>query len=522
LKDTWDFDASKVFCSTLEDLKISSLVVQYLQLPMEMKITAKFSRLILYKGGNGSIHSLDSACYVEGKFGTAVLQVPVEGGHEGGKLSVDYEGRRKLFESHERSDTLFYLTAFCNGCDNFIEPISRGYKLILVYDLLWINSKNEIPRNFPVFLEALKQIKESLRPWSNRFQLLKSRQNLIEETKESTALASVIHRDSTEPNKCFENEANVPIVEKTLHDNVFFFVLQESYEDNILSFLLLQGQDRVFADILLNCDFLDVHLAMATQSSLATPPRPPTPTGTARASMQESREVHQGKVDVINISRVIDSDDLTRNLSIKLHWDKNFVGVIPSDPKKKSEEDTSEDNIEVGMRNLHHGVLLIWPKHHSVQMFCRYRQDSVEPNVDAFESSSIHSKGFLLERVQEFLNPSVAHDFATPVGSIRSIADYEYQLRDFESAYKEVSRTAVVSANHTGDLKKQLIFLLSVIFFLLTDYGMLANQLPTKWIRKVAQIGDNLAQGIYNTCFMFIAERLLILIFFLRMQFNFY
>lgn len=229
----------------------------------------------------------------------------------------------------------------------------------------------------------------------------------------------------------------------------FFFVLQESYEGNILSFLLLQEQDRDFANILLSCDFLDVNLANATQSS---------------------SEVQKGIVDVIEISQVIDSDEITRNLSIKLEWDKNCVGLVPSYPKKKLQEGNSEDSIADAKKNLHHGVLLIWPKHNSVQMYCRYRQDSVEPNVDAFASSSIHSKGILLDRLHEFWNPSVEHEISTAVGSIRSISDYEYQLRDFESAYEEVSHTAVVSANPIpGDLKKQLIF------------------------------ADNDAQGIYNS-----------------------
>nr|CAH0106488.1 unnamed protein product [Daphnia galeata] len=53
---------------------------------------------------------------------------------------------------------------------------------------------------------------------------------------------------------------------------------------------------------------------------------------------QSSLEVQQGKVYVIEISRVIDSDDITRNLSIKLQWDKNFAGLIPSDPEKKLQE----------------------------------------------------------------------------------------------------------------------------------------------------------------------------------------
>ena len=47
-----------MYCSTAEDLDISSLVVDNLQLPKEMKITAKLSSLILYKGGNGFVLSL--------------------------------------------------------------------------------------------------------------------------------------------------------------------------------------------------------------------------------------------------------------------------------------------------------------------------------------------------------------------------------------------------------------------------------------------------------------------------------
>jgi hypothetical protein len=291
-------------------------------------------------------------------------------------LNVVYEGRKKTFESHERSDAMFYLTAFYDSCEHFIEPISRGYKLVLVYDLLWTNATNEIPRNFPVFLGALKQIKESLHPWRNRYKLLKSKmenekpQNLVEEKKEPTVAASEVHQDSTEPMKSFKNEENVLFGEKTIQENVFLFVLQETYEENILSFLLLQGQDRVFADILLNCDFLDVHLANATQSGF---------------------EVQQGKVDVIEISRVIDSDDITRNLSIKLQWDKNFVGIIPSDPKKILEEDTSEDNIEVGKRNLNRGVLLIWPKYFSVQIYCRYGLHSLLVRIGTSLKSTARS-----------------------------------------------------------------------------------------------------------------------------------
>ncbi|EFX62464.1 hypothetical protein DAPPUDRAFT_270375 [Daphnia pulex] len=95
-------DASKICDSTFEDFNLSYLVVQNLQLPEEMKVTAKCTKLVLYDGKTCFIHN-SSSCWIEGKFGTATLQLPVEGGHEGGSLNVHYGGRKKRLESHNSS-----------------------------------------------------------------------------------------------------------------------------------------------------------------------------------------------------------------------------------------------------------------------------------------------------------------------------------------------------------------------------------------------------------------------------------
>jgi hypothetical protein len=177
------------------------------------------------------------------------------------------------------------------------------------------------------------------------------------EELETPTTTSEIHRDSSEVKNHLEKRQDSVIAERTLTENVFFFVLQESYDEQILSFELLRGQDRVFADLLLNCDFLDVHLAMASQSS--------------------STNIN-GKAEVLEVTRVIDSDDVTRNLSIQLKWEKNVVGLIKSDQERKVSNEKSEKDIVMfvipksGKINLPCGVLLIWPKHHSVQMYCRY------------------------------------------------------------------------------------------------------------------------------------------------------
>ncbi len=56
----------------------------------------------------------------------------------------------------------------------------------------------------------------------------------------------------------------------------------------------------------------------------------------------------------------------------------------------------------------------------------------------AADNPSCHSRGFLLDQLQELLNPSAEHGITT-VGSIHSVSDYEYQQQDFELAYEEVS-----------------------------------------------------------------------------------
>jgi hypothetical protein len=71
----------------------------------------------------------------------------------------------KRIETYISSDTDYYLSAFFNSSEHFIEPVSRGHKLLAVYDILWVNAKTVIPKNFPVFLASLQQLKEACAPW---------------------------------------------------------------------------------------------------------------------------------------------------------------------------------------------------------------------------------------------------------------------------------------------------------------------------------------------------------------------
>lgn len=340
----------------------------------------------MFEPGNQCFINNSSSCIANNKIGTVVLQLPVEGGHEGGRLNVEYERKHMVFENHGNSDKSFYLTAFYNCCKEFMEPVTRGHKLILVFDLIWTDTKTEIPKNFPVFLTALKVIKQVLKPW-------------IRQNVEDSEL--MCPRPSTSENQEESSEGNLSdhsFLEWTLKEKILFIILKEEYEEKSLAFELLRGQDRVLVEHLLNCGFLDVHLAMAN-------------------SKNKSESVNQEKgeeLGSIAISTFIDSNDVTRNLSFDLDWNKHFVELIQLNKEKEAYFEKCKEKVELSKRNLHNGVIVIWPKHHSVPIYCQFGLPSLLIRMGQMLNSSQNWKDETRQSVKSDLQQLVSFCRAEP------------------------------------------------------------------------------------------------------------
>ncbi|XP_057379541.1 uncharacterized protein LOC130701601 isoform X2 [Daphnia carinata] len=231
----WELGASKIYGPNHEDVELSSMITSHLQLPSEMNIAAKFKKLVLYAGHHCFLNNLGS-CWVDGKFGTLLLQLPVEGGHEGGHLNIEYQGRKKKFESHTNSDRTFYLSSFYNCCEHFIEPVLQGHKLMLVFDLIWTNAKIEIPRNFPVFLTALKQIKKAIKSWRHHHLLNSKKKDKTQRVMHSgcspsdsgTELSPTIAaEDICIKYYSLDSDADFLYSEEILKENILFLVLNK-------------------------------------------------------------------------------------------------------------------------------------------------------------------------------------------------------------------------------------------------------------------------------------------------------
>jgi hypothetical protein len=148
-----------------------------------------------------------------------------------------------------------------------------------------------------------------------------------------------ITRDSRQVGQFWKKRRDSTVTERDLVDNVFLFVFLHTYGEWTLGFELLQGADRDLAYLFRNCDFLDVHLAMAS---------PPSWTPSS------------DNAETVQVSSAIDSSDVSRNLSLQLHGKRNVVGLIENQPENAIGKDRSKrDFVEIGLGFSPRGVLMI-------------------------------------------------------------------------------------------------------------------------------------------------------------------
>ena len=419
--------------TTPEAVDITSLVISHLGLPDIMNVQAKLDKLVVYdtKGNYerrfnskkelGEIFQSPFILQLNicnnsiglGTFGTAILQLPVEGGFEGGELKVKYKGRNETFDTTQSSPQDFYLSAYYNCCHQNVEPLKRGCKISLFFTLTWTNSKLIISQDFPAFLTALKKIKMALKPWMPDGAVDEDVVPAPSEEESPDDDADWKDVDSSDDSEDSDEEYEHCFTHHSaLEDNVLFFVLEEKYGENNLTFNRLRGNDRNLALLLHSCPFLDVHLAQVTLKS-----RNVEYNGMSRTATEQGSN---------EISRWIDSTDTVMKLSMDINWKnqrvgpwRNLLSSRNSEPDRVetapvSEEDDGTLDYMTTLLNYmqpnRHGrvvpmkrtqyffrsVLVIWPRQKSSSIYCRYGLPSL---LDRIEREATRDK---LEEIISF------------------------------------------------------------------------------------------------------------------------
>jgi hypothetical protein len=95
-------------------------------------------------------------------FATLVIMLPSI--YEGGELIVHHAGKHQVFDFAAESAHSAYFIAFYCDCEHEILPIRSGYRLCLVYNLIWRGSKEQAPTP-PGFETSVKSAISILQRW---------------------------------------------------------------------------------------------------------------------------------------------------------------------------------------------------------------------------------------------------------------------------------------------------------------------------------------------------------------------
>ena len=277
-------------------------------------------------------------------FGSLLVQVPVEGGYEGGNLHVKYHGKRKVIDNHFDSDTKFYMTVILDQCEHRMEPVTRGSSLILVYNLKWESSKNEMPRDLPAFLFALKEVEQIFRPWA----------------------------PPPVPTDTQVDKNSGPRIHSSIEEKLLYFHMEGEYEKRI-TFRDLSGRDQKIALLLQNCPFLEV--VVGTVVVIRSENESSNNECPFAEYLREEEGVDENDYQLRGL---VDSCDRSINLTFQVDGDKHFSGC----GKDFKDAARSSPNDEFK-------ILIVWPKHNTFNFLCRFGLSSlihrIESSIELFE-----------------------------------------------------------------------------------------------------------------------------------------
>ncbi len=120
----------------------------------EGEVTASLYKLLLYETDDFFLPHKDSE-KEPGMFGTLVIGLP--GSHTGGALHIRFDGREEIVDfSPATSLYKMPFVAFFADCDHEIKPVTSGYRICLVYNLVYASGSKKVES--PQFMSPTKDM----------------------------------------------------------------------------------------------------------------------------------------------------------------------------------------------------------------------------------------------------------------------------------------------------------------------------------------------------------------------------
>ena len=146
VRSAWEIDAARVSFANPAWEKLMQQILGQVKTELGLekdRIGASLYKLLVYESGDFFLPHKDSEKEA-GMFGTLVVGLP--GAHTGGVLCVRFDGKEKRIDfSGPASSYRIPFAAFYADCEHEIEPVTSGYRVCLVYNLVH-QSKSARPR----------------------------------------------------------------------------------------------------------------------------------------------------------------------------------------------------------------------------------------------------------------------------------------------------------------------------------------------------------------------------------------
>eukprot|EP00211_Chloroparvula_japonica_P002266 CAMPEP_0119158182 /NCGR_PEP_ID=MMETSP1310-20130426/53134_1 /TAXON_ID=464262 /ORGANISM="Genus nov. species nov., Strain RCC2339" /LENGTH=429 /DNA_ID=CAMNT_0007150807 /DNA_START=175 /DNA_END=1460 /DNA_ORIENTATION=+ len=164
----WEMDSDQFALAThwLNFMKtVLTKVRTGLGLPSTFQYTAKPFKLLLYEKGDFFKTHRDTEKNT-GMFASLVITLPSV--HRGGRLVVRHQGECFGFGG-EGDASLVRFSAFYCDCEHELEPLTSGYRLALVYNLVASSGPNSAAPSADSLTAGIRSLETQLRTWTTSY-----------------------------------------------------------------------------------------------------------------------------------------------------------------------------------------------------------------------------------------------------------------------------------------------------------------------------------------------------------------
>lgn len=136
VRSAWEIDSSQLTFNGQSWISYVKKIVELIKPDLGLEdytISAALYKMLIYEKGDFFLPHKDSE-KEKGMFGTLIIGLPSQ--HTGGELIASFDGNRQVADFSQDEGHKISYAAFYADCDHEIKPVTSGYRVCLVYNLI--------------------------------------------------------------------------------------------------------------------------------------------------------------------------------------------------------------------------------------------------------------------------------------------------------------------------------------------------------------------------------------------------